>query len=55
MLTERWGQAVALANPGELWVYSRHGADILFDDSGDLLAWKTALTREQLQAIPQRR
>ena len=55
MLVERWGQEVLLRAPAELWAYSRYGADVLFDDSGDLIAWKTELTREQLQAIPRRR
>jgi hypothetical protein len=54
MLADRWDQEVVLPAPGELYVYSKYGADILVDDSGDLLAWKTNLTQEQLRAIPRR-
>ena len=55
VVSERWGQEVVLRAPAELWVYSRHSAEVLFDDSGDLIAWKTNLTREQLREIPRKR
>jgi hypothetical protein len=56
-VAQRWGQSVDLlrnADPDDhpqLWVYRAHQTDLLFL-SGDLVAWKTGLTREQLRAIP---
>jgi hypothetical protein len=58
-VAQRWGQpADILRNAGpddhpELWVYRRHQTELLFL-SGDLVAWKTALTRDQLRSIPKR-
>lgn len=55
-LGRRWGgQAPALAfrdrRPLDLWVYDRHRTELVFD-GGDLVAWRTALGRDQLRAIP---
>lgn len=40
-----------------LWVYHRYGGgtEVLFDDDGDLIAWRTDLTGAQLREIPKRR
>jgi hypothetical protein len=38
----------------DIWVYEKHGVELLFDD-GDLAAWKTRRTTEELRAIPSRR
>lgn len=55
-LSQRWGTPLDFLKveedePLELWVYERYGTELLFQE-GDLMAWKTTLTREQLKKIP---
>jgi hypothetical protein len=58
-LEGRWGPEVRgslLEGRRELdiWNYQKYGVELLFDD-GDLAAWKTEKTVEELRAIPTRR
>ena len=54
-LARRWGQDVSLLQNAkevpELWIYDRFGVELVFVD-GDLIAWKTNKTPEELRAIP---
>ncbi len=62
-LRARWGPALSGAfsggffkgkRPLDVWSYERHGVELVFDD-GDLVAWRTDKTVEQLRAIPARK
>lgn len=56
-LADRWGTPVDLIKAAdrdeapELWIYDRYGTELLFI-KGDLAAWKTNRTPEQLRQIP---
>jgi hypothetical protein len=57
----RWGASRGVAGGGffkgkrplDVWIYDRHGVELVFDD-GDLIAWKSDKTVEQLRTIPVR-
>jgi hypothetical protein len=54
-LRARWGDATPQQlfhnrGPLDLWVYARPRAELVFDD-GDLIAWKTDETADQLHAF----
>ena len=54
-LRARWGQAPSAQlfqerRPLDLWVYEKPPAELVFDD-GDLVAWKTDQSPEQLRAV----
>ncbi len=59
-LQARWGGAPFSGGffkgkrPLDVWSYERHGVELVFDD-GDLVAWRTDKTVEQLRAIPARK
>lgn len=51
---ETRGSVLEGRRPLDIWVYERYGVELLFDD-GDLAAWKTRKTVEELRAVPTRK
>ena len=58
-LRARWGGVPTASlfregRPLDLWLYEKSGVELVFDN-GDLAAWKTDRSAEQLRALPQPR